>query len=303
MDSSVKALLKKIWCVFGAGVVGGFSLPVAVWIWSHRGDPKLINYAVDCIPVALTVLIAFIPDLRRAPMRWRIAIVSIGLIWSILLWRKEVLTVNDQRNALTEAVKEANEHSDKVIGAVRSDVQAIKTDVQGVKNDLEIQFNKTISKSTTTLSETIGKVNKPTPPESARLQFSFFVEGTPDSDLPILSRFIREDKDGNVPIDVCFLNISGTTAETVDVWIYVCDSCSFAAEPSGFDRPQGLNEHARHRMIALLNPGTQFEKTTIIVKPPQPTPVSLEIGFRYSCKVCGKPAGYQKLAVFVQPPA
>ena len=227
-----------------------------------------------------------------------------GFVWSVVLWHQQVITERrtkeDQERIVATAVTQSNQHSDQQIGAVRSDVRGVKTDMQDVKKDLETKISDTISKSTSTLSESIGKVNKPIPQELARLQFRIFVEGILADDPPILRTSLNEDTNGNVTVGVFFRNVSGTAAEMVDVWINVCNSCSFAVEPSGFERPAGIDEHMRHMTVPVLNSGAASQKFTLVVKPPPP-PTVFTIGFLYSCKACGKMSETQKLMISVLP--
>jgi len=276
-------------------------------IYFYWNNARLINFLAAWIPFVLSLLLAFVPEQKMSTAKkylWRGSVIAIGFIWSVVLWRQQfimdITAQQDQQRIVMTAVNQSNRHSDQQIGTVRSDVQGVKTDIQGIKKDLESRIDETIERSTSALDESIRKVNKPLPPELAKLQFSIFAQDVPDSNLPVLDRTVNRDQNGNVPVDVSFMNISGTAAEGVDVWLYVCDLCAFASEPSGFDRPQGLNEHARHRIIALLNPGAAFEKMTIVVKFPEQL-MSFDIGFRYSCKACGKISDIQTAKVFVLP--
>lgn len=290
--------------------VTSVSLCALFWLCSgiylYWNNARLVNFLAAWIPFVLSILLAFVPEHKMSRTKkvvWRSSVIAVGFIWSIVLWHQQIITEQiakeDQEKIVTTAVAKSNQHSDQQIGAVRSDVQGVKTDVQGVKNNLT-QINDSISKSTSTLTDNIGKINKPQPPELARLQFSFLVGEVPYDDFPIVKRSVSQDKDGNVAVDVTFRNTSGTTAEAVDVWIYVCDICSFAAEPPGFDKPKGEQENARHMKVAILNPGAGSEKITILVKPQRVLSL-FDVGFIYSCKACGKMQEIQKLMVFVLP--
>lgn len=217
-----------------------------------------------------------------------------------MLWKQQHLAMEaarkDQEKAVGIAVDKSNQHSDQQIATVRDDVKSVKNELAKEAGNIR----NLVSKSESDINTSIANVNKPTPPELARLQFSFFIEGTPTTNLPILTRSMSQDKDGNFSVDMFFTNISGTSAEALDVWIGVCQSCSFAAEPPGFDKPRGSDEHMRHKIIGLLNPGTSFEKTTIVVKLSQPVPF-FELALRYSCKACGKQPDTQILKVFPLP--
>jgi hypothetical protein len=276
-------------------------------IYFYWNDARLINFLAAWIPFVLSLLLAFIPESKMTRTKkylWRGSVITVGLVWSVVLWRQQIImdiaTQQEQQRIVTSAVNQSNQHSDQQIGKIRSDVQGVKTDIQDIRKDVENRIDQSITKSTSTLNESIGKINKPIPPELARLRFSLYVQSATDSELPVLTRTINRDQNGNVPVDVYFTNISETAAESVDIWLYVCDLCSFVSDPPGFDRPQGINEHARHRFIPLLNPGTSFEKTTVLVKPSEQIAM-FAVGFRYSCKVCGKITDYQVVKVSVLP--
>jgi hypothetical protein len=274
------------------------------WIFLHRGEPdfplELANFAVVLLPFAFSILFVFVPDMRTKHIAWKMCVVGMGIGFSCLLWKQQHLAMEaskrDQQNAVDTAVKNANQHSDQQLAPVRDDIKDIKNATQKLDTQLGGISNQ-VSKSETELSGSIAKVNKPTPPELARLEFSIFAV-KPKEDPPVLIGPVRQDKDGNFPVEVFFTNTSDTSAEALDVWIHVCDQCSFATEPAGFDKPQGIDEHTRHIMIGVLNPGTSWQKTTIIVKTTLKPPSSFSVGFTYSCKTCGKMKESQKVTLY-----
>lgn len=236
----------------------------------------------------------------RSKLLWRSGVILIGFVWSVVLWHQQVVTEVsarlDQQSIVQSAVNQSNQHSDKKIGAVQDDLKGVKTDIHGIQADVQGVKN-AVSQSTSTLSESIGKVGKPAPPELAKLQFTIADDST--TNLPVLERDIPKDKDGNVSVEVTFTNTSDVSADTVDVWLVICTLCSFVTEPLGFDKPKGISEQMRHKSIPVLNPGTTFEKTTLVIKPPNVPFDGLEVGFRYSCKTCGKPLEPQKIRLNV----
>ena len=115
----------------------------------HWDDPRLINDTVACIPVVLTIVIAFVPNLSKAHTIWRIGIVAVGLAWSILLWKQQVQAGHDQENAMARVLKEANEHSDKQmatrIATLPGDVAnavVLKMSPQKTRGTIEIPSSK-----------------------------------------------------------------------------------------------------------------------------------------------------------------
>lgn len=116
---------------------------------------------------------------------------------------------------------------------------------------------------------------------------------------PVLLAKLRPDKDGVFNVDFIIANNSDYPARQADVWIDVCNDCSFSKEPDGFDRPRGLRNQTRHMMISLLNPRASTEKYTLSVKPLKSFP-AFEIQMRYSCDICKYPAG-QKATILELP--
>jgi hypothetical protein len=106
-------------------------------------------------------------------------------------------------------------------------------------------------------------------------------------DKPALTDVIAPDGSGDFQVAFTVGNFSGTTAELIDIWVQVCDTCSFGAEPAGFEKPSGLDDRVRHRMIGSLNPGVSFEKMELLIKYPEPRGQYFQVAFRSSCKTCG----------------
>ena len=112
------------------------------------------------------------------------------------------------------------------------------------------------------------------------------MEETATIENPVLTETVQPDTNGDFPVDFGIMNGSPSTAEAIDFWIAICDQCSFAKEPVGFEKASGADDHIRHKTIESLNPGVSFEKTTILVKS-LATGGFFQIAFRYSCKTCG----------------
>lgn len=303
---------KRRFVIF-AGIIVGLCAMVALrrFIAFRWENTNFINFLAAWIPFVLSILLAFIPDKdMKMPKRiaWRTAVVVCGLFYSLLLWHQQTLvqrqSETDQARLLKEAVDQSNQHSDNQIADVRKDVKGVKGDIKDIKGDLATttrDLGNLVNKSKSDISSSIEKISKPVPPELAQLQFSFFSDRS--SNLPFLSTSVSPDKDGNFPVDVTFTNTSSVTAEEVDIWLEICGACSFAAEPAGFDRPNGVIEQMRHRVIHVLNPGASMEKISLLVKSAVPiTPTySFEVAFTYSCKTCGKKPLTQKAKVWGRP--
>lgn len=264
-------------------------------------DQKLTNFIAAFYPLAISVLAAFIPDLEKLErMRpiWRIGIIAGGLAYSIVLWHQQTISIesarSDRREAIADAVRSANEHSDKQIKDIRDDIRGVVQHSDGqiesvrkdVKNTTQ-EVAELLSKTSAALDSSIGKVGKPDPPVLAQLVFSLFdaYEGE-----ILKTDAMRPDKDGLFNIEFVIFNSSKTTAvHLVDTWIDICDQCEFAKEPNGYFRPSGLGSQTRYRQFGILNPQTSTDKHVIAVKLKVPTKAQrFQVGWRYSCELCAK---------------
>lgn len=281
--------LRRIWIIFAAATLASVFALGSFWGWKHRNDPKFINYAVALVPVVLSILIAFVPDLRKAHMAWRVSIVAIGLIWSVLLWRQQALTDEAQNNAITNVVRDANEHSDQRIAEVRQDLEHARehsdTQIGNVRTDLKETartFVEIVSKNASDLSKKIDST-KPVPPEKAKLEFSFYT--TEASKLPILVQEARVNTDLSIAVDFVFRNTSEVQAKSGEVWVQICQACEYTKEPNGFTKIAGSDERVRHQDFAVLNSGVCSPKMTVEFKGP-PNAGSITTSFEYRCENC-----------------
>jgi len=269
------------------------------WAYLHYRDADfyldILNFAVVLLPFAFSILFAFVPDMRNKHIAWRTLVIAVGVLFSVLLWKQQHLASDaakrDQRTAITEAVKESNQHSDQQIGGVRSDVREVQKNLESTASKVDLSktadvITTILSKSQADLTEKINKM-KPEHSDTVKIQFSIFPQAGNTAPLPILTSSIAKAKDETYSVEVFFGNTSATAAENLDIWIELCKDCSFASEPPGMDKPPGTNEHIRHRIIPLVNPGAQFEKTSLSVKAGPNPPFKFEVGFRYACKACG----------------
>jgi hypothetical protein len=272
-----------------------------IWIPRAWGSLPFVNYLVAAIPTILSILFAFVidKDLEHHVRRiWRFGIVACGILYSLMLWHQQALTdksnLDTQTRIVSDAVGQANKHSDEQIGNVRHDVQGVKTDLGGLKKDLQ--------QSTSDITSGLGKIGTP-PTKLARLQFSLFAEHLQIPDLPLLNSTMMQSADGTVPIDFIFTNTSDITAEGGEIWLSAGDdSCAFAVEPPGSDRPVGMSANQRHfALLGSINAGVSFQKTSVKVKCTMLPPYNLLVLFRYSCKTCGPMSQPQNAIVTVAP--
>lgn len=293
---------RRLFRIIGIGMGLVVVCPILIhlgrfWIPRVWGDLRFVNYLVALIPTILSILFAFVIDKdleRRMKTMWRLGIVACGILYSVVLWHQQELTdttnLRMQTTIVNEAVNKANEHSDQQIGYVRSDVQGVQKGlgITASKDDLSktaTALTKIVSKSQADLTDSINKM-KPIPPEAAKLQLSIFPAKGNTAPLPILTGSVEKAKDDTYSVDLLFTNASATAAENLDTWFEICQACSFGSEPAEMDRPAGSDEHVRHRLVPLLNPGAQLA-TKLSLKSTLPPPFQFDVGFRYACKACG----------------
>jgi hypothetical protein len=273
---------------------------LALW-----GNLHFINYFVAFIPTILSILFAFVVDKDLEPRvrkRWRIGVVLCGMLYSAALWHQQTLTDQashtDQEMLLNKAVARANSHADEQFAHVEKDVGSVQSQVQGLGKQIDDTTGtivQTFNKSASDLSTSIGNVSLPKS-DPATLKLSLYKEDQQDSEFPMIYMEENPDKDGYFPVNFFIKNISDTAADSVDIWIYVCGQCSYAAEPMGFDKPAGINEHARHILVPTINPGASWGKITVSVKAEDQIS-RFEFSTRYSCKTCGKMQPAQTVSI------
>jgi hypothetical protein len=270
------------------------------WFPTIWDDLHFVNFIVAAIPTVLSILFAFVIDKdleSHMRIRWRISIVGVGMLYSLFLWHQQDLTDRENAkqtaSAIGTAVTQANAHSDKKLGEVQKQVIGLGSSLSQTQQSLQSQIGKT----ETDLNTSIGKVGKPEPPVPAKLVFSLW-DIAASADHPVLLKAVHPDKDGNFPIEFSFINASESTADQIDVWVDLCNSCSFVKDPDGFEHPTGIDDHVRHRSFGSLNPDVVFQKITMIVKAPVSS--SFQVGFRYTCKNCARKIGDRQIATITE---
>ena len=278
----------------------GVSVVIARVIFLYWGNvwnsAHAINFLVAWIPSVLSVLVAFVPEKdleRRMRLKWRLLVIAFGFIYSLVLWHQQGLNdlANSQQTqtAISTAVSQANDHADTQFGKTQGQITDVRHSLEATEKNLTSK----VDQSTSTISTGLGKVGKPEPPELPKLQFSLWKDNIQDADPPILIATVQQGDDGTVPVEYFFRNSSGVSADSVEVWVHTCSLCSFAKEPDGFDKPAGINEQSRHRVLSSFNPGVSFQKSEVDFKFNSPTPITkmqvfqVGISFSYSCKNCG----------------
>ena len=252
---------------------------------------QIVNFLVNSTPTILSILFALFIDKDleiRTKKRWKIGIVACGIIWSILLWHRQTLAdkqSNEQiQNAVNSAVQKSNEHSDQKFAPLQAQVTDLGKNLDVTTKTISSALNKT----TTDLDRSIGKVGKPEPPESAKLQFSLWKDKMLETDFPLTSERIKPDKDGSYQIQFIIINASSVKAEGVEMWVTICNPCSYTKEPEGFDRPNGIDEHVRHKHLRDLPPGAAVFDNIINVNTNHAPIGPIAIHFTSTCDNCKK---------------
>lgn len=170
--------------------------------WLRWNDIVFVNFVSAWIPLALSILLAFVPEHRMTRANkylWRGAVIFVGFVWSIVLWHQQVVTQaqaeRDQQNAINAAVQKSNEHSHQSMGQLRSDVVGIKNEVQS-----------DISKSTLDISKSIVGM-RPSAPLEGNVKH-------PDIGLAFLNA---------ADIEFQIVNLSDEVLRSPKYWFLLCD--------------------------------------------------------------------------------
>jgi hypothetical protein len=102
-------------------------------------------------------------------------------------------------------------------------------------------------------------------------------------------------------LEFLIVNKSTVTAKRTEVWVVICDGCTFTTVPDGFDQIAGNNEQTRHRLYGDFNPGVGLPKITAVVKLGQSTYSWFGVGLKYSCDNCGGIHNSGNLMVTITP--
>jgi len=273
----------------------------ARWVWLRVGDPdftlEAYNFAVVLVPFSFSVFLAFMPNMRKAHIALRITVILVGVLFSVVVWQQQDLSMKaakrDQREAIEKAVSAANSHSDEQIAGVKSDVESINGKIEKLPSTIsnELQTN------TSMLTSAIGKAN-PYALTRARLEFSLFA--TDQQEFPLKEMYFPREDDGSVNVRFWVKNVSeDISTGKGDIWIQICGGCSYPKEPPGFVKREGMDEHYRHKMFEFLNAGIPLEPMLLPVKPPLAAKI-FQVSFMYSCEMCGKVKDWQTLTVLTR---
>ncbi|HZW95771.1 MAG TPA: hypothetical protein VFF64_22680 [Candidatus Eremiobacteraceae bacterium] len=123
---------------------------------------------------------------------------------------------------------------------------------------------------------------KETPKESAKLQFTFWPINPNDEKLR--DEISLPAVNGVVTVTVSAKNIGTAQADNGQIWIQLCDDCTFAEEPEGSTAPKD-DPTVRRKHFDILHMGSYFEGTTLKIAP-RAGLTSFKIALKYSCEHC-----------------
>ncbi len=223
---------------------------------AKMSDPMidlLLYIGGGIVGIALTVIGGYLATDKRG---YRLAFYILGFVGSGLLIAAGVrgyraaLSAVPPKDIVMEAVNKANEHTDVEITMVRGDLKDATAhsdqQISMVRNDLKGTMSTVtdlLSKTETNLNASIGKVGKPDPPERPKITFSLLKNGNlSDSEFPLLALTQSPNSDNVFSIDFLARNTSNAPAENTELWIELCQECSFNKEPANFERVPGSPE-------------------------------------------------------------
>src|ERR1700677_570548 len=101
------------------------------WFYVNHGEPNfyldIFNFAVVLLPFAFSIFFAFVPDMRKQHVAWKIAVITIGVGFSWLLWKQQHLAAEaaqrEAAQAIAKAVAQSNQHSDSKFDQVEADLK------------------------------------------------------------------------------------------------------------------------------------------------------------------------------------
>ena len=120
--------------------------------------------------------------------------------------------------------------------------------------------------------------------QKASLQFSFWPFDK-EGNATIHSQTVLIHN-GIVEVTFSVKNDSDIPAKHGNIWLYICEGCSFAEEPKNLEIIKSINEdRIRRKSFDLINPGESLEPITVKIFPPIGFNPFL-IAFAYACETC-----------------
>ena len=97
--------------------------------------------------------------------------------------------------------------------------------------------------------------------ETVKLQFSVFGTFLP---VPSTIQPVHAEADGSFVIEFTLgNNISNVSADNGEMWIKLCNECSYVEEPEGFTQLKGMDRLMRYKRFDYIRPGIWFERMAI----------------------------------------
>jgi hypothetical protein len=268
-----------------------------IWIPRAWGNLKFVNYSVALIPFVLSILFAFVIDKdldKHVRKMWRISIVFCGLLYSLALWHQQDLTdksnIEAQKKIVSDAVNQANQHSDEKFASVQKNVGDVKGEVKDLGTSLDTttkSLTSEVEKTSSALGMSISKVGKPDPPQLAKVQFSF----TPVmlKDWPIVQKTLPLNN-GAVDISLTLMT-TNVMAKGLRVWLRLCTGCKYGKEPTGFQALADIEEPTeRTLVVGDFLPRVAYSPTIkFSVIPPDITNRGFLVVLAYACENCSAP--------------
>ena len=106
-----------------------------------------------------------------------------------------------------------------------------------------------------------------------------------DEQSQLKSEIYAPTEGDRVKFSISMFNPTSTYARNVEVWLFICDQCKYAAEPVASSRLQGTGERQRYWRGINLGPHVAWEKQTIEIEVPRPYG-RLLVRMQYSCENC-----------------
>jgi hypothetical protein len=255
---------------------------------------SILSWLVLFVPVFLGLLVILVPakhEDQRSHMRWRYILGASLIVYGGLAWVQQSRTTKasakDRQQAITDTAAETSARVSKTVGdQYEQMISDLTTQIQSLKDQLSNQSKSFANQLKQTDTELSGSISKVGTPVTKYAQLQFEVAGGSISP-PTTLQSIRPDADGVYTVTFAVTNISDTPANAGEMWVYICDQCTWAAEPDGFDKPPGLVEKARHKAFPLLNPGVSLSDLTIKFKITGGPFAYSDVYFNYSCSTCG----------------
>jgi len=255
--------LAKFW-----GIAIGATV-LCVPLWRHFGTDIALPVLADATPILLAivgVVMSYIQPRRESHRATTFILIVAGLLGSAVLSANRIRSEASHRNEVSNLGSKMDEvrHQNDVLSAfllaARNTGKMSEVDRRkGIETVLRNEYilshdpidpeilagNKMPPQEWTNgRLKAMGEdwkvaevkaaptvVQQAPEPEKARLVFSLW-DATASVDHPVLSKFVHPNSDGSYTVEFSVGNASEVTAESVDLWLRVCDACSFVTIPN-----------------------------------------------------------------------